>query len=96
MSKEIDKAIESAKQLDMVGMRFIDMQDLFNYITNEIGLNHLQNNASIGEIDEDGLSFDYEFLYGIGEEYGYINICYLKIPRGNKTIYVTEVMVAYE
>jgi hypothetical protein len=47
-------------------------------------------------VDESGLVADYAFIAPIFKERGYIDIYYLKIPYGDKQIYVTEVSVSDE
>jgi len=47
--------------------------------------------CTVGVIDDEGCSCDYQFVVGIGEDFGYIDIYYLKVPFDEKDIYVTEV-----
>jgi hypothetical protein len=45
------------------------------------------------EVDKSGLVSDYAFITPITKYTGYIDIYYLKIPFGEKNIYITEVNV---
>lgn len=51
------------------------------------------NNNELNEVDESGLICDYQFIYGINKAWGYMDIYYLKVPHGDKTIHITEVSV---
>jgi len=61
---------------------------------------HLQEKFSLSskldEIDESGCVSDHAFIIGISEDYGYIDIYFLKVPYGLKEIYITEVTVSAE
>ena len=52
--------------------------------------------GEVNEVDESGLVADYAFIAPIFEHRGYIDIYYLKVPYGDKPIYVTEVSVSDE
>jgi len=52
--------------------------------------------VDLQEVDEEGLVGDYAFLWGLFEEWGYVDIYYLKIPIGEQSIYITEINVSKE
>jgi hypothetical protein len=52
--------------------------------------------SDLEDVDESGLVEDYAWIVSITKDFGYIDIYYLKIPYGDKEIFVTEVSVADE
>jgi hypothetical protein len=52
--------------------------------------------SDLEDIDESGLVGDYAWIVSITKDFGYIDIYYLKIPYGDKEIFVTEVSVVDE
>lgn len=58
---------------------------------------HLQEKfdltSTLNEIDEDGCVSDYAFVMNVYEDYGYIDIYFLKVPYDERNIYITEVSV---
>jgi len=61
---------------------------------------HLQEKfnltSTLDEIDESGCVSDYAFLMWIHEDYGYIDIYFLRVPYDEKNIFITEVSVSAE
>lgn len=62
----------------------------------ELHLQGLGAKGTLDDIDETGLFNDYAFIMGVFENYGYIDINYLKIPYGDEDIYITEMTVEEE
>jgi len=75
----------------LVGTRWKDKKHLQEYLQNSYELNSV-----LSDVDESGLVSDYAFIMGIFENYGYMDIYYLKIPHGETSIYITEVNVSEE
>jgi len=82
ISKEIEK---------IVGTRWENRQQLKDYLSDEFKMDVL-----LSDVDESGLVCDYAFIGSLFQDYGYLDIYYLKIPHGKKTIYITEVSTSNE
>ncbi len=50
----------------------------------------------LNDIDEDGLSGDYNLLGGAFDNYGYIDLYYLVPPIDSEVILITEITVSVE
>jgi len=75
----------------IVGTRWESKQQLKEYLSNEYKMDIL-----LSDVDESGLVCDYAFIGSLFQDYGYLDIYYLKIPHGEKTIYITEVSASNE
>lgn len=75
----------------LVGTRWKDKKHLQEHLQNTYELS-----TSLNDVDESGLVNDYTLIMSIFKEYGYMDIYYLRIPYGEKSIYVTEVSVSAE
>lgn len=102
---EIENNMEDAKKQDifnqikqymetLVGSRW-SVESLSKHLSDKFGLD-----VELNDIDEEGLLHDYALLWGIFEEWGYVDIYYLKMPYDKTgtgdTIYITEVSVSKE
>jgi len=82
ISKEMEK---------IVGTRWESKQQLKDYLSDKFKID-----VSLSEVDESGLVGDYAFIGSLFQDYGYLDIYYLKIPHGEKTIYITEISASNE
>lgn len=84
--KKIKELEEYAKEL--VHTRWADKEALEKHLQEKFELS-----STLDEIDESGCVNDYQFLMGIFDGFGYIDISYLKVPYGEDTIYISEVSI---
>jgi hypothetical protein len=79
----------------LIGTRWKSKKHLENYLDETF-----QIDTNLSDVDESGLVGDYAFLGSIFQNYGYMDIYYLKIPfdksGSNNTIYITEIAVSAE
>ena len=87
--EKINHIQESSERL--VGTRWRNKEQLQEHLRSTYELSTV-----LDDIDESGLVNDYAFIMGIFEDYGYMDIYYLKIPFGEKSIYITEVNISKE
>lgn len=68
--------------------------ELHEHLCAEYGIERTSD--GLADVDESGCVNDYAFIIGIGEEFGYIDIYYLKVPYSEKDIYITEISACAE
>jgi hypothetical protein len=72
------------------------LSDILGYeISDILGYEISDTNISSFNSDLDGLVCDYQFLFGIFNDFGYLNIYYL-VPPLTSSIFVTELSVSFE
>ncbi|WP_152184428.1 hypothetical protein [Sulfurimonas indica] len=79
----------------LTGTRWKDKESLENHLKELFKIDPI-----LDDVDESGLVSDYAFIGSIFQDYGYLDIYYLKIPFNKagreETIYITEVNVSFE
>ena len=81
-----------AENMDNLQWARLTKEELALRVAEAIGC----ENIELNDIDEDGLSSDYAFLVGIFEQYGYIDIYYLRPPVNSEVLLITGMTVSDE
>ena len=86
--KEIENIVSNFNEtaFDLLAHKRFKKEVLEKLISDTYGFN-----CKLSEVDEGGCVADYAFISGVSQDYGYIDIYFLRVPFDEKDIYITEV-----